>query len=314
MNSIYVIQSTDSFLIHDKIAEIKKKHEIEEDAISQYDLVENTLSQVLEDLDTYSFLSPKKCIIVQNPFFLTSEGLKIDEKELEHFSQYTKNPNPDHILILIVGKLDERKKIVKQLKQTANILLLEANPTNLAKEWLHGYQLEQGALSLLLEYCNLNTTKLYQECEKLKLYRVDDKKITKNDIIRLVERELDTSDTFIFTFINALVSKNKKESIEKYQDLKALGFDSIAILGMLANQFRFLFQVKSLLMQHKSKDEIRSELDCHPYRIEKAKEQLYQYSKEELLDYLSQLAKIDYKIKSGEVLADACLETFILTL
>lgn len=314
MYSISIIQSTDSFLIHEKIEEIKKQNEIEEAAVSQYDLEEHTLSQVLEDLDTYSFLTPKKCIIVFHPSFLTSDGMKIEEKTLDHLTEYSQHPNPDHILIFVVDKLDERKKIVKQLKQKANMIVLEANPNSLAKTWLQDYQLESGALSLLLEYCRQNTAKLYQECDKLKLYRLQEKRITKEDVSQLVERELDSTDTFIFSFVNSLISKNKKESIEKYQDLKALGYDSIAILGMLANQFRFLFQVKTLFLHHKNKEEIRVELDCHPYRIDKAKEQLYQYTQEELLNCLDCLAELDYKIKSGAVDADTGLENFILTM
>lgn len=313
MNPIYIIEANDFFLIHEKIEEIKKQHQIEEDAVSQYDLIEHTLGQVLEDLDTYSFLSPRKCIIVQNPFFLTNDNTKFDEKEINHLLEYVKNPNPEHIFILIVEKMDERKKIVKQVKQQVNYLHLESNPNEQVKLWLQGYQLEQGALTLLLEYCNQNTAKLHQECEKLKLYRLQEKTIYKQDIIDFVERQLDTSDTFIFTFVNALIAKDKKRSIETYQDLKKLGYDSIAILGMLANQFRFLYQVKTLLLHRKSKEEIKVELDCHPYRIDKAKEQLYQYSQEDLLDCLSCLAKIDYNIKSGNTFADTALENFILT-
>ena len=56
---IYVIESSEFFLVQQKIEEIKKKYQIEED-IHQYDLEEHTLDQVLEDLDTYSFFGTKK--------------------------------------------------------------------------------------------------------------------------------------------------------------------------------------------------------------------------------------------------------------
>lgn len=314
MSPIYIIQSLDSFLTEKKIQEIKKQYQIEDNAISHYDLEETTLDKVLEDLDTYSFLSPKKCIIVSNPTFLMPEGAKIDEKILEHFENYIKKPNPDHILILLLSKLDERKRIGKVIKQNSNLINISINNSEQIRIWLKGYSLEEGVISLLLEYCKENTTKLYQECEKLKMYSLKEKYISKQDVKKLVERELDHSDTFIFSFINDLVHKNKKECLKKYQDLLSLGYEPIAIIGMLANQFRFLYQVKVLVSLKKTKEEIRIELDCHPYRIEKAKESCYYYSEAELLNYIEKLAQLDYQIKSGEVLAKDGLETLLLAI
>ncbi len=313
MKSIYVYQSGDPVLRNQKVQEIKAHYHIEDDAMSRYDLEENTLDQVLEDLDTYSFLSNKKCIIVTHPYFLVSGVGKEEDEAIQHLEKYLKNPNPDHILIIFAEEVDERRKIVKLLKETAQFEQLETNPLTLIKEELKGYELEPGAQALLLEFCNQDTAKLRQECEKLKLYALKSKKITKKDITMLVERELDQSDTFLFSFLNALITKDQQASFSKYRDLRALGYDAIAILGMLANQFRFLYQVKVLTKKNFKKEEIRKILDCHPYRIDKAKENGRYYSEEDLLRYIDRLATLDYQIKSGLIQAEDGLENFLLT-
>lgn len=312
MNSIYVVQSQDSFLVEKKVEEIKKAHQIEPESVSQYDLSEHTLDQVLEDLDTYSLLTFKKCIIMTNPSFLTAEGTKISESLLTHFEQYLDHPNPDHILIILLSKLDERKKIGKKLKKVASCCTLTQDAFQYAKEALDEYQLESGAIPLLVDYCNENISKLHQECEKLKLFCLDQKMISKSDIKTLVEKEIDDSDQTVFSFVNALIEKDKKESLRIYHDLLKLGLDPIAILAMVANQFRFLYQVKGLLQEQKRKDEIAQLLDCHPYRVEKAKINGRSYQEQELLDYLTQLANLDLKIKTGQVNSEEAFLLFIL--
>lgn len=312
MSPIYVIQSLDSFLIEKKIEEIKKKYQIDLGSISNYDLEEHTLEQVLEDLDTYSFLTPMKCIIVSNPTFLTTEGGKINEDTLEHFERYLDHPINEHILILIISKLDERKKIVKKLKKIATFYQLEQDPIAYVKEALKGYQLTPGSLSMLVEYCNHNISKLSQECEKLKLYCLDSHLIRKEDIEELVERELDDSDTYVFSFVNALVLKNKKESLQIYHNLLKLGLDPIAIVTLVANQFRLIYQVKILTEERHNKEEIAKILECHPYRVEKAKMSAMTYLENELLDYLVKLADLDLKMKTGKMDSSEALEMFIL--
>ena len=308
---IYVIESSEFFLVQQKIEEIKKKFQVEED-IHQYDLEEHTLDQVLEDLDTYSFFGTKKCIVVLNPSFLTTDATKVVEKNLLHLEKYIQNPNSDYVLIFVVSKLDERKKLVKMLLKQAKVLKLTNDSATLAKQWLGGYQLEFGALALLLEYCKEDNNKLYQECEKLKQFCFQKKKIEKQDIVDLVDPIHGEDDQELFAFINSLVQKKKKKSLEIYQNLQIQGIDAIALLGMLANQYRFIYQVKVFSSWNMSKEEIRKELNCHPYRIDKAKESGYYYSQDDLLQTIEKLAFLDYQIKSGVLNADDALKNFIL--
>lgn len=314
MNQVYVLESTSSFLIDKKIKEIKEKENIKKEEVSQYDLSEHTLEQVLEDLDTYSFLSSRKCIIVENALFLSAsaDGLKIEEDVLKHFENYLDHPNPDYILILVVPKLDDRKKLTKKLKKIASVLSLEEDATSYIKSNLSDYKIDFASISLLVEYCREDINKLHQEIEKLKLFCLDSKTITKEDIKALVEPSLDDSDTYVFSFVNTLISKNKKESLIIYHNLLKLGLDPIAIVALVANQFRLIYQVKVLTKEGKSKDMIAKHLECHPYRVEKAKISGFSYQEVELLGYLQKLADLDLKMKTGQVTSEDALEMFIL--
>ena len=72
----YLIENIDQTITNDTIKELLKKEKIENNTISTYDLEETSLSNALEDLDTYSLFSSKKVIIIKN-----IDSLKIDDSD-----------------------------------------------------------------------------------------------------------------------------------------------------------------------------------------------------------------------------------------
>ena len=81
----YLIENIDQTITNDTIKELLKKEKIENNTISTYDLEETSLSNALEDLDTYSLFSSNKVIIIKN-----IDSLKIDDskEEINHLIKY----------------------------------------------------------------------------------------------------------------------------------------------------------------------------------------------------------------------------------
>ena len=73
MNNNYLLESSDYLSIQNEIADITNKQNFQNSAISIYDLEETDLEKALEDLDTYSFLTSKKVIIIK-----ISDTTKVD--------------------------------------------------------------------------------------------------------------------------------------------------------------------------------------------------------------------------------------------
>ena len=65
MNS-YLIESIDSLSLEEKIRNIIDNTGFSHANINSYDLEEVDISNALEDLDTYNFLTPKKVVIIRN--------------------------------------------------------------------------------------------------------------------------------------------------------------------------------------------------------------------------------------------------------
>ena len=156
-----------------------------------------------------------------------------------------------------------------------------------------------------------NLSIIYQESEKLKIYKIDDKVIDKNDIDTITTKAYDLD---IFHLIENIVLKNKEKALESYNELIKNGEEPIKIIILLSNQFRLIFQSKKLYMMGYSEHNISQKLKVHPYAIKKALEKTRNFKEEKLIEYLYKLAILDENIKKGKIDANTGLELFIINL
>jgi len=71
MKNIYVISSTDQATIQNEVKKIFEKFQDIERI--NYDLSETEIERVIEDLDTYNFLSSRKGVVATNASFLSTD-------------------------------------------------------------------------------------------------------------------------------------------------------------------------------------------------------------------------------------------------
>ncbi len=311
LNNIYILVHPSHRMIKKKMEEIIKEKGFEEAMVNQYDLEETSLRSLLEDVDTISFLTPQKIVIGHHFKYLEGKEEGIEESDIEHLMQYVEHPSDTVLLFLTASKLDNRKKIIKKLKEKNLIDTLEENPTDTIKKNLTGFSYERGVIPLLLEYCKEDQERLIGECEKLKLYNIEEKKITEKMVEELIKKEPEDKDSLAFALVRSIAEKDKKEALKKLEELKDYQMDFTAILGLLESQFRLLYQVAILKKQTYSNEKIAKELEIHPFRVKKTQELLPYYSTTAISRFLKKLEDLDYKVKSGQMENTMLLELLI---
>lgn len=307
----YLLESADYLSIQNEIAEVIKKNSFQNSAISIYDLDETLLEKALEDLDTYSFLTSKKVIIIKS-----IEGIdqELYQKDIKHLYQYLDNPNPDNLLFITSKKLNNTLKITKELKKRCQFIQVTMNAQEFAKKELKDYKLESGVINLLMEYCKEDITKLKNECLKLKNYKIDEKEITKKDVEEICIEKLGDSTDLTFAFSRTLAERNKKEALLKYKELLNYNIEPLNIVGLLASQIRIMYQVKVLEDKGMRNNEIASTLNEKPFRIQKTTELTRFYTAKELLELMIKLQEIDIQIKTTDIEPNSLIELFILNI
>lgn len=302
----YLFYGTENYLINSEIEKIIKKNKIDKINIVKYDLETDKLKDLIDDCETISLFNEQKMIICNNPF----TNLTAEDEGL--FENYINNPNPNTFLVLTTEKPDGRKKIVKTIQKKVNCK--EFNNVNLnttIQNMFDNYQIDNQTIELLINRVGSNLSLLSNEIDKIKLYKNNVLKITKDDIINLTHKNIDLD---VFKLIDYIVTKNKEKAIELYNELLKNGSEPIAIIVMLSNQFRIMYQTKGLIKKGYTEKDIATIINIHPYRVKLALQNSRQYQSGILLKYLEDLSNLDIKIKSGNIDKYLGLELFILNI
>ena len=307
----YLLEGTDTFVLELEREKIIKENKFKNAAIYKYDLEESELEKVLEDLDTYGFLTEKKVIIVKN-----IESLKYDEykKDFDHLYKYLENPNLDNLLIIETKKIGN-SKVLKELKNKCEFIEVDLDSKKYIKNILKDYNILDEAVSLLDKYCLSDISKIDSECQKLKNFKLEEKEITIDDIKELVVIKIGDPKDLTFSFTRSLAMRDRKAALSKYRELLSYDIEPIGIIGLLASQIRIIYQTKLLEKDHLSDREMANILEeKSDYRVSKARELTRLYSEDDLLKLMEELAKIDLTIKTTDVDPNSLIEMFIINI
>ena len=255
---VYLLYGLEKYLIDKEIKKIIAEQDIDAINMNSYDLNIDSLNNIIDDSQTISLFSNKKAVLVYNSNIFTAKKNNI-EHDTSVLEKYLENMNPDTILIFVLyeEKLDERKKIVKVLKQKGNIKNFNSNNniTNLVKDMFHNYQISNSTINLLINRVGNNLAILEQEANKIITYKNDNYNITDSDIIMLTNKNFDID---IFALIETIVSKDKKEALNIYYEMLKYNEEPIKIIVMLANQFRIIYQTKEMYRKGYTEGDIAS--------------------------------------------------------
>ena len=309
--NFYLLYGEDKAVLNKEIEDLKKKLSINEDDITYYD-IEN-INDIIDEALTISMFSPHKFIIIDSTNYLSEkkevEDIKLLEDYFEHY-------NTDSYLVFISnkGNIDTKKKLVKLITSKGVSKKVEATTDYLdkyVKDYLssNNYNMNNLDITYFLGRVGTNINNITNELDKLMLYKVEDKTITKEDINKFIEENIDNP---IYDLVGFILKNENSKAIKLYNNFTKNGMDAAGLIPIIASQIRLLFQVKRLYNQGKSNDEIAKILEFKSvYRVKYLLSDSYYYTEEDLLKYLSKLADLDKNIKLGLIDPKTSLELFI---
>lgn len=310
MKNFYLLYGDDKAILNKEINDLKKKISINDDAVIYYDIID--VNNIVDEALTIGMFSSNKLIIIDSTSYLSE---KKEVSNIGCLEDYFNNYNSNSYLLFISNSssIDSRKKLVKLISGKGEIKKIEATSDYLihyVKDFLDDYEISGINISYFLSRCGTNINNINNELDKLKLYKLDDKVITKDDIELLTQENMDNS---VYDLVNSLLKNDNARAIKLYREFTENGMDVSQIIAIIAAQIRLLFQVKRLYNSGKSNDEIAKILEFKSvYRVKYLLSDSYYYSEDDLLKYLLKLADIDRDIKLGNVNGNTLLELFIV--
>ncbi|MEJ1330299.1 DNA polymerase III subunit delta [Latilactobacillus sakei] len=317
---IYLVLGQESALI-EKARQLFKHYLPEEEQtmnFASYDLATTDVANALDDAESAPFFGERRIVFMQNPYFLTGEKVKNKlDQDLVRFQAYLEKPQPTTSVVLFAPypKLDERKKIVKQLKKVASLVSVEKVNERQVQQLVtaelkqQGMQIESEALALLISKTNSDYSQIMAELPKLMLYAQQTKQITTAAVAELVSNSIEDN---VFSLVPLVLQKKVGPVLTMYHELLLQKEEPLKINAILIGQFRLLLQVKILFEKGYSQGNLASVLKIHPYRIKLAMQQIKHFSKQTLAQAYLGLEEIEVKIKTGQGQPELLFELFML--
>lgn len=310
MNYIYLIYGPNYTLVNKEIKKITEKFK---DVVS-FDLANDNVSILLDDASCMSIFNDNKIVVGENAYFLTSQNTNIVH-DIEYLTKYLNSNEYKNTIILsvVAEKLDERKKIVKLLKEKSKVIFKAVVDEKKLENFVidefknNNKIIDFKTANYFINCVGKNIDIIISEINKMVIYKDDLKQITKEDIDNISSRAFKDN---IFDFIDAIMNKDYKKMFECLYDLKRLNEEPIKIISLLANQFTLIYQVKLLSKKNIMQNKIADVLKVHPYRVKLALDNYYSLSS--LENVLKKLHQLDYDIKSGKIDKNMGLEKFLL--
>jgi DNA polymerase-3 subunit delta len=228
-------------------------------------------------------------------------------------------PETTHLIFVEAKKLPKRHPaMAAAIRAEADVRYFDLPDDRDLPRWIRertgklGGEIEPRAAALLSQNIGSNMRLLDEEIRKLLLYVGDRKAITADDVQVMVPY-VQSADV-IFQMVDAVGQRNARRAVIYLHRLLEVGEHPLGIFGMIVRQFRLMIQVRWLMDQRYTQQQIISRLKLHPYVARKIYGQASQFTPSQLRDAYQVLAETDLAIKRGLMDAETALDALIAEL
>jgi DNA polymerase-3 subunit delta len=305
----YLISSDDTEALNNKIEEIYKSFNLEFD-VTRYDLEEDNIYNIIDELSTIS--------LFDNPKFVIAKALGklalASERQINELLMVMNNKDSNNVLVLTcLDKIDFKNDNLAKVRKYSvyfDIRIKNIPLDTYAHDYLlkNGYTIDSQALSELVKY-SVNLATLRNNLDILISFKDENKRIEEKDVSKMIKQPLEDN---IFQLIDMVLAKNKKAVFKMYNDFRIENIPPTYIISMLINKFQEMYDVYHLA---KGGADQQSIMDLYNVSSGKAYYMLKNSkaaSLDEIKNNLNELMDLDYKIKSGKVDQYLGLELYLL--
>jgi len=271
---------------------------LEDFNLARFDDENYSMKAILDSAEVLPMGDEYRVIVVKNI-------AKVGDKDISELESYLKNPQSSTILIIFdyYGQFTLLKDSMTQVdcKRFDRNTALAVVVNEITKR---GKQISQEGANTLIDYCNGYMTRIMCELDKLCYYDLSEPLITKKIVDELVSKD---SEAIVFELTEALGKKNGDKALSLLEEFKK----EPGLLGLITNHFRRLFYIGISDLPDK---ELAAQLGVKEFAVTKQRGQVKNFSKMQLKKIFALLEKVDFMIKSGQMLSENALQYLVLSI
>ncbi len=330
LKNVYLLFGSEMYLKDKILVEIREKYLDKAFETLNYVNIDGrnaSHDDIINACETLPFMSEKKIVVVEElPLFKSNNKENSSNKE-DILSEYIDNISQSTCLIFILKeeKVDNRKKIIKNIKKFGRVVELEKLKNEELDRWVidefkkHKKKINRNQVSYFLagvSYLDRNSDKtlydLENEINKVANYLGDREEVTRSDIDYTKPKNLEND---IFKLIDYISQKNTSMAIEMFNEMILSGEATQLIMHMIIRQMRLLLTSKLLNEKGYSIKIIGQKINVyHNFIIQKLLTQGRGFKEEELIVGLKKCRDTDRDIKTGKIDGKLGMEMLIVEL
>lgn len=303
MENLYLISGDDDYEKQNYLQKIKSHFNKLTKGINYIQIDKDNLYMLEQELSTYSFLAEEKLIVVK----LQKKEVTTDETQSGKKDWLTKDIEEqiinklDFIWLVFYEESGTNTKLRKFINECGKTLIFEKNKPYEIVKWImqtaanYDVAIDKNEAEYLLEICGTDKIFLNNEINKLSNCVLENSKFTKDIIDKMC---IKTSEIIIFDLIDCIGAKNSKIALKYLDELLENKEPIQKIMIMVFKHFKMLLLAKEAL---KARKDVAQELDVKPYPAKKYASQCGNFSQDELIKILKELAKLDVDSKNGKM-------------
>jgi DNA polymerase-3 subunit delta len=269
--------------------------------------------RLIDQVRTPSLWEPTKFILVR-------QGERLNAKQWEALIPLLSEPFERCCLVFQSTKTDARLKFFQALgKAGERTGLVKMEPAGMgeASQWLRsflkaaGKEADEPARELLLEWTAGSLSELSHLVEKAALFAGEDPTI-RREHIQAVGFRVAPEDVFRFT--GSILEGNRTSSLSLLEALLRQGEEPLALLGLLARQYRWLLSILTLRAEGKPDTAIASAAGIFPTAARVLFPAARRLGSKGVIRGLKALAETDHGLKSSRLPKDQLMTGLVIQL
>ena len=272
----------------------------------------STVHEWIGACKTLSFFGGEKLVIVRG-----LDEVEWEDGKVTPLLDYVSDPVPEACLVLTARKADRKRKVYKALAKLkgAGECTAPREPALIA--WLKNRAKESkrtltaGAARLMVERVGLKPGLLVGELEKVITFAGKTQSIDEQAVLAVVgETRLEN----VFDLTDALKAKNPVQALSILRNHLEHGEQPVKLLGMIAWQFRLIWEVKHHQTTGTPPSRIAQKMGIAPFQAEQALRYTGKFSEGQLREGFRSLFQADRELKGSGKAPKGILETLVLRL
>ena len=321
MKNLEVIYGENTYLIEKEVKNIKKNFGEIIQGINYVAIEQNSLENIIPELQTPAFGYPKKLIVVKNCDLLKKElktkktkNMEVAQKIAEYIEENHQELQETTILLIIEESIDKTNSLYKMIekygetKECKELNIVELSQTLKSICSAYKVNIDNETIKYLIETSGTSMQELINEIRKLIEYAGTNGTIDKKAVDLLAIPKI---EAVIFDLTDSLGSKQIGKALETLRNLIYNKEPIQKILITLYNHFKKLYLVKLAQKENTNITEVLNLKPNQTFLTTKYKKQSGYFEEKQLREILEELINLDIQSKSGQIELNIGLEAVL---